>query len=152
MKTIKQIADGLGLDKQKVYRYIRKNHINEAHQDAGVMYYDEVAETLIQRHFSGNSASSEAHQTASNDAVIDAVISMLQEELEVKNNQIRELNARLAESNAALVIAQQSAQAAQALHAGTMHNQLTDGDAAYKDVGKSKGFWGRLFSKKHNGE
>ena len=33
-KTIRQIADELGIDKQKVYRYIRKNHINEAHQTA----------------------------------------------------------------------------------------------------------------------
>lgn len=152
MKTIKQIANGLGLDKQRVYRYIRKNHISEAHQDAGVMYYDEAAEMLIKRHFSGNRASGESHQTASNDAVIDAVISMLQDELQVKNQQIRELNARLAESNTALVVAQRSAQAAQALHAGTMKNQLTDGEVAYKDGGKSKGFWERLFSKKRNGE
>ena len=152
MKTIKQIADGLGLDKQKVYRYIRKNHISEAHQDAGVMYYDEAAEMLIQKHFLSNGASGEAHQTASNDAVIDAVISMLQDELQIKNQQIQELNARLAESNAALVVAQQSAQAAQALHAGTMQNQLTDGEAVYKDEGKSKSFWERLFSKKRSGE
>ena len=27
MKTIKEIANELGLDKQKVYRYIRKNNI-----------------------------------------------------------------------------------------------------------------------------
>ena len=42
------------------------------------------------------------------------------QQLEVKDEQIRELNARLAESNAALVAAQQTAQAAQALHAGTV--------------------------------
>lgn len=52
------------------------------------------------------------------------LISMLKKELDVKNNQIEELNARLAESNAALVAAQQTAQAAQALHAGTMQQQL----------------------------
>ena len=31
-KTIKQIADELGLNKQKIYRYIKSNHINEVHQ------------------------------------------------------------------------------------------------------------------------
>jgi len=32
MKTIKQIADNLGIDKQKVYRYIKKHRINEIDQ------------------------------------------------------------------------------------------------------------------------
>lgn len=151
MKTIKQIADGLGLDKQKVYRYIRKNCISEAHQEAGVMYYDDAAETLIQKHFLKNTASSEAHQTTSNDAVIDAVISMLKNELDIKNEQIRELNERLAESNAALVAAQQSAQAAQVLHAGTMKKQLTNGEEQ-ETTSESKGFFGRWFGKKEKAE
>jgi hypothetical protein len=50
---------------------------------------------------------------------VDALIAMLQRELEVKNEQIEKL------SNA-LVAAQESAQAAQALHAGTMR-KITDG-------------------------
>ena len=40
-----------------------------------------------------------------------------------------ELNARLAEVSSALVTAQQTAAAAQALHAGTMHQQLLSGKA-----------------------
>ena len=50
-KTIKQIADEIGLDKQKVYRFIKKNHINEAHQKNGVMYYDEAVKSHIKSHF-----------------------------------------------------------------------------------------------------
>lgn len=42
------------------------------------------------------------------------------EQLAVKDKQIEELNARLAEVSLALVAAQQTAQAAQALHAGTI--------------------------------
>ena len=64
----------------------------------------------------------------------DVLISMLQreldrknEQLEVKDKQIEELNARLAEVSSALVTAQQTAAAAQALHAGTMHQQLLSG-------------------------
>lgn len=148
MKTIKQMADSLGIDKQRVYRFIRKHRISEVHQEAGVMYYDDVVETQVQKHFSKNATSSEAHQTASNDAVIDTVVSMLRSELDIKNEQIRELNARLAESNAALVAAQQSAQAAQVLHAGTMKKQLTDGEAEQEPVSESKGFFGRWFGKK----
>ena len=37
-KTMKQIADEIGIDKQRVYRYIKKNHVNVAHQKNGVMY------------------------------------------------------------------------------------------------------------------
>lgn len=48
MKTIREIANELGVDKQKVYRFIKQNHINEAHHEAlqrsGVKYYDEAAE------------------------------------------------------------------------------------------------------------
>lgn len=152
MKTIKQMADSLKIDKQRVYRFIRKNCISEVHQEAGMMYYDEAVEMQVQKHFLKNTASSEVHQTVSNDATIDAVISMLQGELEIKNEQIRELNARLAESNAALVVAQQSAQAAQVLHAGTMKQQLTDGEAEPGTTSESKGFFGRLFGKKGKAE
>lgn len=130
MKTIKQIADELGITKQKVYRYIRKNHINEAYCEAGVMCYDEAAEILIKSYFKQKGCIDDAHQVVSNDALIDVAISMLQQEIEVKNEQIRALNDRLAESNAALMVAQQSAQTAQALHARTMAKQLADGETA----------------------
>ena len=106
-KTIKQIADELGIDKQRVYRYIKKNHINEAHQKNGVMYYDEVVESSIKRAF----LQKEPHQvSASNDAVIDVLMKqseMLQKELEIKNKQIEELNNRLAENQKLLDQAQQ---------------------------------------------
>lgn len=148
MKTIKQIADEIGVDKQKVYRYIKKNHISEvhqeAHQESGVKWYDEAAETLIKQGFSNNSTSNEAHhevhQNHINEAVNDALIEMLKKELEVKNKQIQELNARLAESNAALVAAQQTAATAQALHAGTMQQQLTSESSTPKI---KKTFWSR---------
>lgn len=100
-KTIKQIADELGVSKQRVYRFIKQNCINEAHQNR------------------------------INDTVSDAVIELLREELNQKNEQIQQLNERLAETTAALVAAQQTIQAvqqttqtAQALHAGTIQRQL----------------------------
>lgn len=138
LKTIKQIADELGVDKQKVYRYIKKNHINEAHHEAlqknGVKQYDEAAETQIKQGFLRETASSEAHhevlQNHINDAVFDtvsdAVIGVLRKELEIKNKQIEDLNARLAEISSALVMAQKTAQAAQALHAGTIQQRLIE--------------------------
>lgn len=53
----------------------------------------------------------------------------------MKDEQIRELNARLAECSTALLAAQETARAAQALHAGTMQQQLAGGeDRASADV------------------
>lgn len=51
---------------------------------------------------------------------------MLRKELETKNKQIEDLNARLAEVSSALVMAQQTAQAAQALYAGTIQQQFIE--------------------------
>ncbi len=158
-KTIKEIADELGVEKQKVYRYIKQHRISEVHHDAlheahqrsGAKYYDEAAETLIKQGFSSQTASSEAHQNCINEAVNEAVIDMLRKELEIKNEQIRELNARLADVSSALVAAQQTAQAAQALHAGTIRQQLTSGDAAEDSeetpTEERRGWLHRLFSR-----
>lgn len=145
MKTIREIANELGVDKQKVYRFIKQNHINEAHHEAlqrsGVKYYDEAAETLIKQGFSDETASSEAHHEAHqnriNEAVFDAVIEMLQKELEIKNEQIKELNERLSECSAALLAAQQTTQAAQVLHAGTIQKEIASGESG---VDKQKKF------------
>lgn len=52
----------------------------------------------------------EAHQNRINDTVSDAVIELLREELNQKNEQIQQLNNRLAETTAALVTAQQTIQ------------------------------------------
>ena len=153
MKTIKQMADAIGVDKQRVYRYIKKNCISEAHHDAGAMWYDEVVEILINQHFKDicciSDVHHEAHQTTSSDAVIDTVISMLKKELDIKNEQIKDLNARLAESNAALVIAQQSAQAAQLLHARTIQNQLTNDCKEPTVPLESTSLFSRIFKRKN---
>ena len=141
----------------KVYRFIKQNHINEAHHEAlqrsGVKYYDEAAETLIKQGFSDETASSEAHHEAHqnriNEAVFDAVIEMLQKELEIKNEQIKELNERLSECSAALLAAQQTTQAAQVLHAGTIQKEIASGESGVdkqKSASEKKNRWfKRLF-------
>lgn len=143
-KTIKQIADELNTDKQRIYRIIKKNHINEALQKNGVMYYDEAAQTLIQSYFARNQTEETTSEKSLASASIEALLKqseMFEKELEIKNEQIRELNMRLSETTAALVAAQESAKAAQALHAGTIQKQLKDGELSDKAV-KKKGFFG----------
>lgn len=114
MKTIKQIADELGIDKQKVYRFVKKNHINEVHHEAlqknDVKYYDEVAESLIKSAFLESEVHHEALQSTSNDAVIDVLLMQseaLQKELEIKNRQIEELTKMLSDNQKLLDQAQQ---------------------------------------------
>lgn len=87
-KTIKQIADELNIDKQKVYRFIKRNHITEAHQINGVMYYDEAAESKINKGLFKEITSSDVPQKhitdVVNDTVNETIISMLQKELDKK--------------------------------------------------------------------
>ena len=125
MKTIRQIADEIGVSKQAVYkRYKGKLHTvcaPYAHTEQGVLYLSEQAETLIKQDFlkddRSNGAAPEQSQEAGVVAVLQATIDTLQGQLEVKDRQIEKLTE-------ALVAAQQTAAAAQALHAGTIQQQL----------------------------
>ena len=162
MKTIRQIADEIGVSKQAVYkRYKGKLHTvcaPYAHTEQGVLYLSEQAETLIKQDFLKDARSNGAHtarsigavpeqsQEAGVVAVLQATIDMLQGQLAVKDRQIEELNARLAEVSSALLAAQQTAATAQALHAGTIKQQLSDGSGA--DQEERKQSWiSRLFRK-----
>lgn len=117
-KTIKQIADELGVEKQKVYRFIQKNHIKEVHHEAlhethqknSVKYYDDVAEMMIKQGFLEESTSDEVHHEAlqnhikstSNEVVFETLLKQIDvlheqiknrdEEIKVKNQQIEQLH------------------------------------------------------------
>jgi DNA-directed RNA polymerase specialized sigma subunit len=141
VKTLKQIADNLGVSKQRVYRFVKANRITEAHQGHIGAHYDEAAESLILSHFKKETASHESHQKHISEAVFNTVVDTLKSELEAKNRQIETLTA-------ALNVAQQTATAAQALHAGTMKH-LTD-SAADGDTIETEplpGWWARLMSR-----
>lgn len=163
-KTIKQIADEIGVSKQTVYkRYKGKLYTvcaPYAHTEQGVLYIEEQGETLIKQDFLQKECSIGAHTERSNGAVLEqsenagvvavlqTTIDTLQGQLAIKDKQIEELNARLAEVSSALVAAQQTAQAAQALHAGTIKQQLTSGTDQSEGSGdepKKQGWFSRWF-------
>ena len=170
MKTIRQIADEIGVSKQAVYkRFKGKLHTvcaQYAHTEQGVLYIEEQGETLIKQDFLQKECSIGAHTYAHTErsngavleqsenagvvAVLQTTIDTLQGQLAIKDKQIEELNARLAEVSSALVAAQQTAQAAQALHAGTIQQQLTSGeDQREEDEVKAKkqSWLSRMFSR-----
>lgn len=95
MKTLKQIADELGVSKQQVYRFVKAECINEvhhealeAHQSKSVKYYDEAAENTIKAYFQGKAqpievhheahqSPDEAHHNAVNEAVVESLKSII---------------------------------------------------------------------------
>ena len=99
MKTLKQIADEIGIDKQKVYRFVVRNGITASSEVKQSKLYDEVAERLIKSHFHRITTSSErngeAHQKSGQEQLLEQLI----KELEVKNEQIREKDRQLAEKD-----------------------------------------------------
>ena len=156
MKTIRQIADEIGVSKQAVYkRYKGKLHTvcaPYAHTVQGVLYLSEQAETLIKQDFLQNDCSNGAHteryigavleqsQEAGVVAVLQATIDTLQGQLEVKDRQIEKLTE-------ALAAAQQTAAAAQALHAGTIQQQLITEEtgADQQEPEQKRGWFSKLF-------
>ena len=166
MKTIKQIADELGVTKQAVFYRIKRPPLSNVLQSLttktdGVLMVNFEGEILIKQAFVkstvkelenfGDKEPSKENTSFDGEfmKLLQDNIIVLQKQLDTKDEQIRELNERLAESNTALVAAQQSAQAAQALHAGTMQKQLIDGRA---DARSSRGFFSKIFGrKKDNG-
>lgn len=88
-KTIKQIADEIGISKQKVYRYIQKSGIKEARQEGQVKWYDEAAQTQIKKHFSDKKPESRTNHHNINETVL--------KQLEVKDKQIEALQKQLSD-------------------------------------------------------
>lgn len=178
MKTIRQIADEIGVSKQAVFKKIKREPLSTSLQGFtatvdGRLMVEVDGEKLIKQAFSEIAPSTtdnqltgavdglvdapstkNAEKTAEVDGVISvlqATIDTLQGQLEVKDRQIEELNARLAEVSAALLAAQQTAAAAQALHAGTIQQQLLTGEAGADQQGQEpeqkRGWFSKLFGK-----
>ena len=155
MKTIRQIADEIGVSKTAVNKQIANLGLRSGLRKNGNQFaIDEHQEALIKQAFSEKSQTeienqsqtktqTENHEVGDLVCVLQATIDTLQGQLEVKDRQI----AKLTE---ALVAAQQTAAAAQALHAGTMKQQLLSGESGadqqepeQKKSGFSKIFGGR---------
>ena len=161
MKTIRQIADEIGVSKTAVNKQIANLGLRSGLRKNGNQFaIDEHQEALIKQAFSEKSQTeienqsqtktqTENHEVGDLVCVLQATIDTLQGQLEVKDRQI----AKLTE---ALVAAQQTAAAAQALHAGTMKQQLLSGESGadqqepeQKISWFSKIFGGRYETKGH---
>ena len=142
--VITEIAIECGVSEQAVRAWCRRNHV--AKDAKGSFAISESQKRKLYLHYLGVArnevakpakASCETYETSET-----VLISMLQKELDrkdaqlsAKDEQIRELNVRLSECSAALLAAQETARAAQALHAGTMQQQLAGEEDRAADSG-----------------
>ena len=152
MKTIRQIADKIGVSKTAVNKQIANLGLRSGLRKNGNQFaIDEHQEALIKEAFSEksqteieNQTQTENHEVSDLVCVLQATIDTLQGQLEVKDRQIEKLTE-------ALVAAQQTAAAAQALHAGTIQQQLLTGEAGADQQGQEpeqkRGWFSKLFGK-----
>ena len=161
MKTIKQIADEIGVSKQAIYKRIKKeplstklstnlstvdgrltvsvdgeNLIKQVFEPMAINQSCQPVDSLVDESPTKVDGATTLVDSLFNEKIIDILqknIETLQSQLEIKDKQIDDLSS-------ALVLSQQTAAAAQALHAGTM-NHLTISDE------KKPGILSRLFRK-----
>ena len=156
--TIAEISVECGVSEQAIRAWCRRNHV--AKDAKGSFAITETQKTAIYQHYLGidrkevsqpAKASCETCETSEM-----ALITRLQRELDrkseqlaVKDKQIAELNERLSECSAALLAAQQTTQAAQVLHAGTIQKEIASGESGVdkqKSASEKKNRWfKRLF-------
>lgn len=162
-KTIKEIADEIGVSKQAVYkRYKGKLYTvcaPYAHTEQGVLYLSEQGESLIKQDFLRDDCSNGAHTYAHTERSIgaaleqqkkDGILEVLQTTIDTLQEQLRVKDRQIEQLSSALVAAQQTAQAAQALHAGTIQQQLTgettdQPQPAAEPAENRKGWFRRIF-------
>jgi len=139
MKTIKQIADEVGVSKQAIRNQIAKLGLQSSLQKNGNQFaIDEEQEMAIVQSFEKISQSENAKQTQSNSQTendpLCVVVSVLQEQLRVKDEQIAKLTDTI-KAQAQSINADRHNELA-----GTLQMQLTDGETD-KPMSRWKRAW-----------
>ena len=161
MKTIRQIADEIGVSKTAVSKQIANLGLRSGLRKNGNQFaIDERQEALIKQAFLEKSQTENANQSQTKTqtenhevgdlvCVLQATIDTLQGQLEVKDRQIEQQAQTITRLTDALAAAQQTAAAAQALHAGTIQQQFLTGEAGAdqqsQEPEEKRGWFSRLF-------
>ena len=143
MITVKQLADELGVSKQAIRK--RVNQLPTTYLSTGdnrVTLINPNGAQIIRDQVTTKLSPVADNQVATSDTLVVT----LQEQIKAKDKQIEALQKSLNDTTAALVAAQQGAAAAQALHAGTIHQQLSA--PADIESEKKQSFFSRIFSKR----
>lgn len=108
-KTIKQIADELGVSKTSVRKKIDNLGLRSSLQlDGNQFAIDEEQEKLIKSAFSGDKSQTESKaKTQTESETVFTLVSILQEQLKVKDEQIERLQQSLNQAQQLQAIAEQ---------------------------------------------
>ena len=149
----KQIADKLGVPKQKVYRCIKLNHIKEAHTETvkgnTVLMYDKQAieqiESILQ---GGASTSSETHSEVHHEAVNEALNEAVLKQLEILNEQLKAKDKQI-ENLTKLLDQEQQLNAMNQKKILALESKLEEPneDDPKESDEIPKGFWAKIFKK-----
>lgn len=164
MKTIRQIADEIGVSKTAVSKQIANLGLRSGLRKNGNQFaIDEHQEALIKQAFSEKTQTeienqsqtktqTENHEVGDLVCVLQATIDTLQGQLDMKDRQIEQQAQTITRLTDALAAAQQTAAAAQALHAGTIQQQLLTGEVGADQQGQNPGAKRGWFSKLFGGK
>lgn len=142
-KTIKQIADEIGVSKTAVRQKLKQEFPvgfrEQTKEVSGVIYIDEKLENLIKQRFletkNKSATGNQKPETSGNQfpqasgevsGSLQIVIELLKEQLEVKDKQIAERDKHIGKLQAEKDEWKLAFQTEQALHAGTITKQITD--------------------------
>jgi len=151
MKTVKEVANALGVSRQAIYKRLSTMPSTMLSiDDKGVKRISDDGQAFLRSELS-TKLTTEQSSDSKVDSVVDTVIFMLQKELDAKNAQLATKDEQIDKLTSALEHTTASLHAAQALHAGTMQKQLTDGggDSAATEP---EGFIARLLKKKRSND
>lgn len=118
MLTVKEVAEIAGVSVQAIYNRLEKDLKPFLIINNGKKRLDKRVLKVIEKASFSTDVKDDIKPLLN---LIEKQNEQLQRELEIKNKQIEDLST-------ALAAAQRTAEAAQALHAGTIQKQLTDGE------------------------
>ena len=157
MKTIKQIANEIGVSKQAVYKRFKGKLYAEVspyvHTKDGTTYIEDTGEIIIKENFAKSSSISdidtdvdtEHKQDTQADTVISTLISMLQKELDEKNKQLDVKDRQIEELTATIRL---QAESINADRKNELAETIIDGGKLLEEPKPKKGgFWGRFRKK-----
>lgn len=160
-KTIKALADELNVSKTAIRKYLtedfRRNYVETDTNNIIKIAPDGcklIAEMIGNRR---NQFATTTENTVSANVLtiprevweaLQTQIAAQNSTIEAQRKQIDDYSERLKEANASLKFAQESAHAAQALHAGTMQKQLQEPETVTTVVEEKSSFWNKFKRKR----
>lgn len=134
MKTVKQIADDLGVSKQAVFKKIDNLGLRKRLSKNGNQWLiDECIENTIKSAFLTTSSSTGSQ-------LVDSLVDMLQNELEAKNEQINQLQKLLDQEQQLRMVTEQKLM----LLGEKQDDQKADQNQQSEEEAKEN-FWSRLW-------